>query len=266
MISIENLCFSYSGDCNVLENLNLRLGNAPYTCIIGPDGAGKSTLAKLVKGILSPQSGRIAYNLSCRPTPSAIGYVAEDPDDNLVGITVEDDISFGLENLGLPKREVRQRRASALQWTGLTGMENRLIQSLSGGERQKVALASMVAMGAELLICDEATNMLDPTARITLKECMRSLNQDHGTVIIETTSILSEALDADRIVLIERGKALFEGTPAEFLMHPSGRKWLGSSSGLLGLIRELNELGVYEAMDGRHLADIRSVILNLLNG
>lgn len=267
MISIENLCFSYSdGEPNIFHQLNLILGDVPRTCILGAEGAGKSTLAKLLKGLLTPQAGRIADGDGNALATSAIGYVAADPDDNLVGITVDDDIIFGLENLGLSATEVRQRLASAIQWTGLNGMEKRLIQSLSGGEKQKVALASMMALGARVLVCDEAATMLDPPARIMLSECLRSLNTQHGAIVIEMTSLLLDALDADKIVLLERGNICFQGTPADFLAHPCGQQWLGASRGVLGLLRELDQCGVDGAIERGHLRNARSFIQSLLNG
>lgn len=265
MISIENLCFSYSELVSVFDNLNLILGNVSHTCILGPDGAGKSTLAKLLAGILTPQSGKIVFNLNSHSATDLVGYVGSDPDDNLVGITVEDDIIFGLENLGLSEQEMRRRLASAVRWTGLEGMEKRLINSLSGGEKQKVALASMMALGAKLLILDEATAMMDPQARIMLKTCLSSLNQHHGAVIIEMTSIPSDALGADSIILLESGKVICEGSGLEFVVHPKGKEYLSSSAGLLGLMRELNELGVNNALDSLLFQDARSFILKLFN-
>ncbi|MGC9030562.1 MAG: energy-coupling factor ABC transporter ATP-binding protein [Desulfomonilaceae bacterium] len=267
MISIENLCFSYSDrGPTIFHQLDLILGDVPRTCILGAEGAGKTTLAKLLKGLLTPQAGRITYSDGNVLSTTAIGYVAADPDDNLVGITVDDDIIFGLENLGLPASEVRERLASAIQWTGLNGMENRLIQSLSGGEKQKVALAAMLALGARVLVCDEATTMLDPPARIMLKECLRALNRQRSAIVIEMTSLLSDALDADKIVLLEKGKVRFQGTPAAFLAAPCGRQWLSASGGVLGLLRELDECGVDGAIERWNPPMACSFIQNLLNG
>ncbi len=264
IVSIKNLCFSYSDGSNVFENLNLLLGDVPHTCIVGPDGAGKTTLAKLIKGLLIPQSGQLLYDGNIHRQIGCIGYVASDPDDNLVGITVEDDIVFGLENLGLSEREIRQRLDLAIQWTGLTGMEKRIVHSLSGGERQKLAVASVMAMGAKLVICDEATTMLDPEARIMVKNCLRSLHQQLGTIIIETTSILADSLDADMIVFLECGKVIFQGSPLEFITNPGGQRWFAPSTGLLGLMRELYDLGIHEVLNNQPLLNCRSLIFKLL--
>ncbi len=267
MIIIENLCFSYSdGGPDIFHQLNLTLGDAPHTCILGSEGAGKSTLAKLLKGLLTPQAGRIANSDGNTLSTSTIGYITADPDDNLVGVTVDDDIIFGLENLGLSAGEVRQRLASAIQWTGLCGMEKRLIQSLSGGEKQKVAVASMLALGARARVCDDATTMLDHPARIMLTKCLRSLNKQHGAIVIETTSVLSDALNADKIVLLEGGDVHFQGTPAEFFTHPRGRQWLNASKGVLGLLRQLDECGVDGAIESRHIRNPLDFIQSLLDG
>lgn len=228
---------------------------------MGPDGAGKTTLGKLIKGLLFPQSGSTKNRFATTEKAVLVGYVGADPDDNLVGITVEDDIVFGLENLRLSNSVMLDRLATATRWTGLNGMEKRLTRSLSGGERQKVALAAVLAMGAEVVIFDEAFSMLDPAARVMLRECIKSLIISRGTTVIEITNDPWDALASDRIIYLDQGHVRFDGRPPLFLMSKESQGWLKCDWGVPRLMKEIQSLGVLDACCKETLRDTKTVLI-----
>jgi energy-coupling factor transport system ATP-binding protein len=248
MIHIENLCFSHPPVRKPLfENLNLTIESQCHTSIMGPDGAGKTTLGKLIKGLLVPKSGSIRNTFTTTGKAVLVAYVGADPDDNLVGITVEDDIIFGLENLCLSNTDMLDRLALSTRWTGLTGMEKRLTRSLSGGERQKVALAAVLAIGAQVVIFDEAFSMLDPAAGLMLRECIKSLIRTRETTVIEITNDPWHILASDRIIYLDQGHVRFDGGPALFLASKEGQRWLQYQWGVPRLMKEIQSLGQFDA-------------------
>lgn len=265
IIQIEDLCFSYPpAKIPLFKNLSLLIQSRSHTCIMGPEGAGKTTLGKLIKGLLAPDSGSVSIRIFNRDKGALVGYVGADPDDNLVGVTVEDDIIFGLENLQLSSSVMMGRLALAVNWTGLNGMEKRLTRSLSGGERQKVALAAVLAMGAQAVILDEAFSMLDPAARVSLRECLTSLQAGPGTTIMEITNDLWEALESQRIVYLENGRVCFDGSPSRFLLKKEENGWLDSQWGVPGLMSEIRSRGVPDAYCGQTLQETKQFLLNKL--
>jgi energy-coupling factor transport system ATP-binding protein len=262
MLHIENLCFSHPpGTIRLFENLNLTIESQCHTSIMGPDGAGKTTLGKLIKGLLVPKSGSIKSTFTTTRKAVLVGYVGADPDDNLVGITVEDDIIFGLENLRLSHSAMLDRLALATRWTGLNGMEKRLTRSLSGGERQKVALAAVLAMGAQVVIFDEAFSMLDPAAGLMLRECIKSLIRSRETTVIEITSDLWHILASDRIIYLDQGHIRFDGGPALFLTSKEGQLWLQSQWGVPRLMKEIQSLGQFDAFCRETLRDTQAFLI-----
>lgn len=242
MIHLQNVSFSYHpGAPPVFSELTLKIDLLSSLVIAGADASGKTTIAKLIKGILQPDSGSISSpgDLHCDA-----GYVGGDPYDSLVGVSVEEDVAFGLENLALPEAEMRQRLAQALEWTGLSGMEKRLTHTLSGGEQQKLALAGMLAAGARVLIIDEAFTMLDRPSRLSIRSLLASLRRDPGLTLIEVTNDLEDSLAADRMVFLSQGSILFDGVPGDFLLTPLGRRWSTMAGGLGALVGALFERGI----------------------
>ncbi|MEJ2716806.1 MAG: ATP-binding cassette domain-containing protein [Deltaproteobacteria bacterium] len=242
MIHLENVSFSYHpGAPPVFTDLDLEIELLSSLVIAGADASGKTTLAKLIKGMLQPDSGTIT---SPGDLVFDAGYVGGDPYDSLVGVSVEEDVVFGLENLGLPAPEMRERLAQALEWTGLTGMEKRLTHTLSGGEQQKLALAGMLAAGARVLIIDEAFAMLDRPSRLSIRSLLASLRRDPGLTLIEVTNDLEDSVAADRMIFLSEGSILFDGVPMDFLASPLGRRWSGMAGGLGALVGALFERGI----------------------
>jgi energy-coupling factor transport system ATP-binding protein len=244
MIKVEDLSFTYAGGIKpALENVSLTLQNQAYVAVTGPIGSGKTTLCKMLKGLLKPSSGRVDF------TEPHIGffhvaYLGGDPYDSLVGTSVEEDVVFGMENYGFSQSEMKARLQQALLWTELAGMEKRLVHTLSGGEQQKLALAGALATGANVLILDEAMNMLDRPVRKSVRALLNALRMDPGLTIVEVTHNPEDIALADRIIFVERGTVSFVSDYSAFAAHPVGKEWARAGGGLAGLEQELTHYGV----------------------
>jgi len=248
MISLENLSFSYPSSAKpVFRDLSLRIETGSWTAITGPDGSGKTTLGKLITGILEPVAGSVRINPSDPAHPRAVGYLGGDPYDALVGVSVEEDIVFGLQNLGLPGTEMERRLKRTIQWTGLTGMEQRLTHTLSGGEQQKLALAGLLAMGARAIILDEALTMLDRPSRQSIRSLLSRLRGELGLTVLETTQDLEEIWPLDRVVLLGADGIDFSGPPAELMLSRRGMDWISRTWGMTRLRSALYEKGLITA-------------------
>ncbi len=251
MIRLENLAFSYSPPAPaVLKGLTLAIEDLSWVVLTGPDGSGKTTLGKIISGLLKPQSGSVQFNPPRDNESVIVGYLGGDPYDSLVGISIEEDIIFGLENIRLSPPEIETRLRQALQWTGLTGMEKRLVHTLSGGEQQKVALAAVLAMGCRIVVIDEALNMLDRPIRLSIRSLLGSLRASPGLTVIEMTQNLQDALTGDRILFLSQGRILFDGTAADFLCNPVGSRWASLAGGSAGLRSALVSRGLVSAYCG----------------
>lgn len=246
MIRIDNLSFSYPAAVRpVFTEFSLDIEHSSLVVIAGPDGSGKTTLGKLIGGLLEPNSGSI--NSSETPSPLDTGYLGGDPYDSLVGISVEEDVAFGLENLGLTRSEMKQRLDQALQWTELSGAEKRLTHTLSGGEQQKLALAGILAMGTRVMILDEALAMLDRPSRESIRSLLASLRDDLGITVVEISNRIEDILTADRIIFLSQGSVLYDGIPRDFLARPLGTRWSAGCGGVGALAGELFRRGILPA-------------------
>lgn len=240
MIHIDNISFRYSPDKWVISNLDFRIAYFSWTVITGPDASGKTTLAKLIKGLLNPQRGSVSFTDSRRSLTDQIGFLCGNSSSSIVGITVLDDICFGMENLRVSQSEMRKRVETVLRWTGLTGFENRLTHTLSGGERQKLALAGALAIGNKILILDEAFSMLDNVSRNDARDLVRDLKGKLDLTIIEMTNRAREISSADMIFFLgPGGKLEFAGPPVQFLFSALGSEWTAPQGGLYGLLSAL---------------------------
>jgi len=262
MIFVRNLSFSYSkqGPC-LFKDLTLSIHAFSWVAVIGQDGVGKSTLGKLIKGLVRPDSGSVAFNPAKPGGSTYVGYLGGDPYDSFLGISVEEDIVFEMENLGIPATEMDVRLNQALNWTGLVGMKKRLVHTLSGGEQQKLGLAGALAVGAEVLIIDEALSMLDKPSRLSIRSLLSSLRRDRGLTIIEITHNLEEALTVDRILFLTLGRVQFDGTPADFIASPAGTRWAVMAGGMPSLRNALLARGIIPA----HRVDDGNILESLLN-
>jgi len=261
MISLEDLFFSYHPDGpTVFRNLTLKIECKSWTVLTGPDGSGKTTLARLLMGLLRPDSGSLRLDSAGGDSFPTVGYLGGDPYDCLVGVSVEEDVVFGLENQRLPPQEIRERLRQALAWTGLTGLEQRLVHTLSGGEQQKLALASALAVGARIIIIDEALSMMDRPARADIREVLTGLRRDLGLSLIEMTHDFEDALTADRMIFLSGGEILFDGPPADFPRTALGNEWISLVGGMSGLRTEM--LGLGAACGHNSEGSVREVLCN----
>ncbi|MTV49450.1 energy-coupling factor transporter ATPase [Heliobacillus mobilis] len=226
LITVENVSYSYPDPSGqpipALKSVSLTICPGEWVAILGANGSGKSTLAKHLNALLVPKEGRVSVNgldtsdkenwFDIRRT---VGMVFQNPDNQLVATTVEEDIAFGPENLGLAPAEIVERVERALQDVGLEGMRTRPPHDLSGGQKQRVAIAGVLALGPEYLVLDEATSMLDPVSRREVLETVRHLHENQGMTVVTITHDMDEAALAHRIIVMDQGSVLLEGSPVE---------------------------------------------------
>jgi len=228
-IKVQNLYFSYEsneGDRRipVLKNINLEIERGAFVVILGHNGSGKSTLAKLLNMILTPDSGTIVINGKDITDPNMtddemyeirryIGMVFQNPDNQLVATIVEEDVAFGPENMGVEPKEIRRRVDDALATVGMTAFARHSPHQLSGGQKQRIAIAGIIAMLPECIIFDESTAMLDPSGRKEVMGTIELLNKQHGITILHITHNMNEAVNADRVIVVNDGEIYFDGTP-----------------------------------------------------
>ena len=201
MIKIEGVGYSYpdAPDVPVLRNLDLEVPDGSFIAIIGPHGSGKSTLAKLLNNLITPCSGSISAD-------GIVGMVFQNPENQIIGDTVEDDIAFGPENLGLPTEEICQRVGSAVSLTGLEGLRYRNPLTLSGGQMQRLAIAGVLALKPKCIVLDESLSMLDRESKEDVLQVLRRLNREEGLSIILITHDIRDCADAECIYELEEGK------------------------------------------------------------
>ena len=223
LIRFDDVGFSYDGATYALEGFSLVLEAGSFTSVIGGNGSGKSTFAKLSNALITPTHGSVT--VAGRDTREAanrvharrhVGMVFQNPDDQIVAATVEEDVAFGPENLGVEPHEIRARVTEALHSVGLDGFEKAQVAKLSGGEKQRVAIAGALAMRPDALVLDEAGAMLDPKGRAELLDLCRKLNGE-GLAIVLITHFMEEAACAQRVVALENGRIALDGSPAEVL-------------------------------------------------
>ena len=225
MIDISNVRFTYDGADFALNGVSAHVARGEFLCILGGNGSGKSTLAKHLNALLVPDEGSVvvdgmdtADDANVYLVRKTCGMVFQNPDDQLVASLVEDDVAFGPENLGFEPDELRRRVTQALEDVGLSGFERHETHALSGGQKQRVAIAGVLAMEPQVLVLDEASAMLDPRGRAGLMRVVRELHE-RGMTIVMITHFMEEAAQADRVVVMERGQVVMEGTPDEVLLE-----------------------------------------------
>lgn len=220
-IKFDNVSFSYNDGAKVVDGLSLEVEKGEFVAVVGRNGSGKSTAAKLINGLLTPDEGKVYVNgIDTSATNdifavrSTVGMVFQNPDNQMVATIVEDDVAFGPENLGVEREEIGRRIDFALGVTGVEKFRDKPSAELSGGQKQRVAIAGVLAVKPQILILDEATSMLDPLGRKEVNEVIRKLNKD-GMTVVTVTHYMEEAVDADRVIVFDGGKVAFSGTPKE---------------------------------------------------
>ena len=229
MIEIKNLKFKYNQDQTsyTLNDVSFHVKHGEWLSIVGHNGSGKSTTARLIGGLLVADSGQIIVDgqelteETVWDIRDKIGMVFQNPDNQFVGATVEDDVAFGLENKGLPYKEMVSRVQEALSFVGMMDFKDREPARLSGGQKQRVAIAGIIAMRPSILILDEATSMLDPEGRQELIQYIEDIRQQYGMTVLSITHDLDEVALSDRVLVLKKGKVESVSSPRELFSRGS---------------------------------------------
>ncbi|MDE5996478.1 MAG: energy-coupling factor transporter ATPase [Eubacterium sp.] len=242
LIKFEDVSFSYfldeeenaSEKIDVIKNLNLEIEKGSFVAILGHNGSGKSTIAKLINGILVPQSGTVTVNGITTENEDDVfeirknvGMVFQNPDNQIVASIVEEDVAFGVENLGIPSAEIRERVDEALKTVGMYEFREKAPHKLSGGQKQRVAVAGIIAMKPQCIVLDEPTAMLDPSGRKEVIETIKKLNKEENITIVLITHYMDEAVEADRVIVVDSGEIRMDDTPENVFARVDEVKALG---------------------------------------
>lgn len=227
IIEVKNLKYKYNQEDEqyTLNDVSFHVKQGEWLSIIGHNGSGKSTTVRLIDGLLEAESGDIYIDGDALTVDNVwdkrrlIGMVFQNPDNQFVGATVEDDVAFGLENQGIPLEEMRIRVNKALELVGMTDFKTREPARLSGGQKQRVAIAGVVALRPKIIILDEATSMLDPEGRLDLIKIVREIKDRHGMTVISITHDLDEVALSDRVIVMKNGQVESISTPKELFMR-----------------------------------------------
>ncbi|HEM3536471.1 TPA: energy-coupling factor transporter ATPase [Streptococcus suis] len=227
IIEVKNLKYKYNQEDEryTLNDVSFHVKQGEWLSIIGHNGSGKSTTVRLIDGLLEAESGDIYIDGDALTIDNVwdkrrlIGMVFQNPDNQFVGATVEDDVAFGLENQGIPLEEMRSRVDEALALVGMTDFKTREPARLSGGQKQRVAIAGVVALRPKIIILDEATSMLDPEGRLDLIKIVREIKERHGMTVISITHDLDEVALSDRVIVMKNGQVESISTPNELFMR-----------------------------------------------
>lgn len=240
IIKTEDLVFDYpaqtpeESDVRVLKSVNFTVKKGDFVAVLGHNGSGKSTLAKHFNAVLKPTSGKVLVEgidtaddsklLDIRQT---VGMVFQNPDNQIVATVVEEDVAFGLENLGVEPKEIRRRVDEALRQVDMVEYYRHSPHQLSGGQKQRVAIAGIIAMRPDCIVLDEPTAMLDPRGRREVLSTIQELNRENGITVILITHYMDEAVKADRVVVIDEGNIILDGTPKEVFRNVEQLKSVG---------------------------------------
>ncbi len=222
-IEFSSVTYSYpDSKRKAIENIHLTIEQGEFISVIGHNGSGKSTFAKLLNGLLVPTEGCVSVSgISTADEEKRlnllqqVGMVFQNPDNQIVASVVEEDVAFGPENLGVPPEEIRTRVDDALKTVGMYEFRLKAPHNLSGGQKQRVAIAGILAMQPKCIVMDESTAMLDPIGRKEVMDAVKKLNREFGITIIYITHFMNEAVDADRVILLDHGSICADGTPKE---------------------------------------------------
>lgn len=228
LIELKNVTFTYDGDDeeekrqSALTDIDLTINKGEFVAVLGHNGSGKSTLAKLCNAVYEPTEGTVTVKGIVSGSEEnddkirrVVGMVFQNPDNQIVATIVEDDVAFGPENLGIEPKEIRKRVDDALKSVNMYELRHKEPHKLSGGQKQRVAIAGVLAMQTECIVLDEPTAMLDPMGRAEVMSTVHRLNKELGITVVLVTHFMEEAVGADRIVVMDSGRIVMDGTPAE---------------------------------------------------
>lgn len=232
LIKFDNVSFSYDDEDAIkdyaVENISFEVKKGEFVAVLGRNGSGKSTVAKLSNSIYIPSSGKVyvdgddtSVTENELPIRKKVGVVFQNPDNQIVASIVEEEVAFGPENLGVEPAELRRRVDDALKAVGMYEYRRHETHRLSGGQKQRIAIAGMIAMMPQCLVLDEPTAMLDPQGRRDVMQTVKKLNKENGMSVVFITHFMEEAVNADKIIIIDEGKKAAEGTPDEIFAQRS---------------------------------------------
>ena len=275
IIEIRDLVYQYAVEeeepKTAIDGLSLDIEEGSFVAVLGHNGSGKSTLAKLLNGILQPTSGRVLVDgmdtadeeklLAIRRT---VGMVFQNPDNQLVANVVEDDVAFGPENIGVPSAEIRERVDEALRAVGMYEFREHAPHLLSGGQKQRVAIAGILAMRPKCIVLDEPTAMLDPMGRAEVVATVQRLNREQGITVLLITHHMNETIEADRLLVMSRGRLVQDGPPAQVFSEVEALRREGlSSPDTTLLLYELRRQGLALPLDALSVEDCAASIARL---
>ena len=277
MLQTEHLSFTYPAEEGqtstvALEDVSLSIERGSFVVVLGHNGSGKSTLAKHMNAVLLPSGGTVyvegmdtrdeALLLEIR---RRVGMVFQNPDNQIVANVVEEDVAFAPENLGVPSEEIRRRVDDALAAVGMSEFTRHAPHLLSGGQKQRVAIAGVIAMAPECIVLDEATAMLDPAGRREVLSAIRALNQERGITVVLITHHMDEAMNADRLIVMNDGELVMDGAPAEVFTQVEALRAMGlAAPDTVELLYGLRQGGMDVPLDALMVDDCADAICKAL--
>ena len=279
MIETKELRFAYPADEGkepvfALRGVDIAIEKGSFTVVLGHNGSGKSTLAKTFNAVLLPVGGKVYVEgmdtldenllLAIR---QRVGMVFQNPDNQIVANVVEEDVAFAPENLGVPTEEIRRRVDDALKAVGMSEFVTHAPHLLSGGQKQRIAIAGVIAMEPDCIVLDEATAMLDPIGRQEVLSTIHQLNREKGITVVLITHHMSEAEDADRIIVMDDGRVAMDGTPKEVFTQVEELRSMGLTvPDTVDLLDRLRHSGVDVPLDALTVEECADVIAQAMTG
>ena len=278
MIETKELRFTYPADEDgqpvyALRGVDINIEKGSFVVVLGHNGSGKSTLAKTFNAVLLPAGGKVYVEgmdtldetllLAVR---QRVGMVFQNPDNQIVANVVEEDVAFAPENLGVPPKEIRRRVDDALKAVGMYEFREHAPHLLSGGQKQRIAIAGVIAMQPECIVLDEPTAMLDPIGRSDVMRTIKQLNREKGVTVVIITHHMDEAAQADRLVVMAKGKVVADGTPKEVFQDVEGLKSIGLTvPDTTELMHQLTQCGLDAPLDALSDEECAQALMKLLN-
>lgn len=276
-IKLENVCYAYEADegekpVNAVDGVSLEVEEGSFVAVVGHNGSGKSTLARLFNGLLLPDSGSVTvFGMDTKDEKqiysirSSVGMVFQNPDNQMVASVVEDDIAFGPENLGLPRDEIIRRVDRALEQVGMSEYRKSTPFRMSGGQKQRLAIAGVLAIRPKVIVLDESTAMLDPKGRREVMDVIHALNKEEKMTVIHITHYMEEVLEAERVIVMDGGKIAVDDTPrAVFARGEQLKKYKISPPAVTLMADALADCGADIARDIATEEELEDAICRLL--